>query len=123
MLLAYIWCDTRVGWYAPEGNRAKSKREKQEEKAGQKLGYTLERLCNYRRRMVLLGAPFVFQCAWRSFFPEVYNTRVVFWDTWLCNAFIGRALATIGEVTWTAQVVSGLIWCTEELESYYAKFA
>lgn len=73
--------------------------------------------------MIILGAPFVFQCAWRSVFPEVYNTRIVFWDTWLCNAFIGRALATIGEVTWTAQMVFALIWCTDEVEKCIEKVA
>ena len=67
--------------------------------------------------MKALGVPFVIQCAWRSFFPEIYNVRVTFWDSPLCSPFIGRMLATIGEVTWMAQISLGLIWCDRELRT------
>ena len=50
--------------------------------------------------MQFLCFPYVAQCAWRSFFPEIYNNRIAFWDTPLNSIFLGRALATIGEVTW-----------------------
>lgn len=58
---------------------------------------------------------FVFQCAVRSFFPELYNVRIVFFDHWMNSVFIGRGLATIGEVTWIAQVGASLVWCHEEM--------
>jgi len=57
----------------------------------------------------------MFQCAVRSFFPETYNTRTVFFDHWMNSVFIGRALATVGEVTWIAQVGASLVWCHEEM--------
>ena len=59
--------------------------------------------------MKALAGPYVLQCAWRSFWPELYNQRIVFWDTPLNSCFIGRGLATIGEVTWIAQVALGLM--------------
>ena len=59
---------------------------------------------HYQKWMKLLAVPFVFQCAYRSFLPEIYNERLAFWDTIWCNMFIGRGLATVGEVTWIMQV-------------------
>ena len=50
--------------------------------------------------MQILGGPYVLQCAWRSFWPEIYNIRVAFWDTPLNSIFLGRMLAHVGEVTW-----------------------
>jgi hypothetical protein len=66
------------------------------------LGFKKKHYQNYTFAMKALGVPFVIQCAWRSFFPEIYNIRVTFWDSPLCSPFIGRMLATIGEVTWMA---------------------
>jgi hypothetical protein len=68
--------------------------------------------------MQALCAPYVLQCAWRSFWPEIYNNRIVFWDTSLNSIFIGRGLATIGEVTWIMQVALGLMWCNKEINKH-----
>ena len=70
---------------------------------------------NYVYWMKVLAFPYVLQCAWRSFFPELYNQRITFWDTPLNSCFIGRGLATIGEVTWIAQCAMGLINATRKL--------
>ena len=68
--------------------------------------------------MQFLAGPYVFQCAWRSFWPEIYNERIAFWDTPLNSIFLGRGLATIGEVTWIMQVALGLMWCNKEISVY-----
>ena len=66
--------------------------------------------------MLYAAGPFILQCAWRSYYPEIYNKRVTFWDSWLCSAFIGRMLATYGEVTFMIQVGCGLIFQTQQLK-------
>lgn len=68
--------------------------------------------------MKVLAGPYVFQCAWRSIWPEIYNYRICFWDTPLNSVFIGRALATIGEVTWISQMALGLMWCSREIKKH-----
>jgi hypothetical protein len=68
--------------------------------------------------MRTLAAPYVFQCAWRSFWPEIYNYRICFWDTPLNSVFIGRALATIGEITWIMQLALGLMYCAREIKKH-----
>ena len=70
---------------------------------------------HYQKWMKLLAWPFVFQCAYRSFMPEIYNERLAFWDTIFCNMFIGRGLATIGEVTWIMQVCYGVLIANEQI--------
>ena len=72
----------------------------------------------YEDKMRWLAFPYVLQCAWRSFWPEVYNTRVVFWDTILNSCFIGRMLATIGEVTWIIQIALALIQATKDIKEH-----
>lgn len=64
---------------------------------------------DYETIMTHLTLPFVVQCAYRSFFPAIYNERVVFFDTPYNCAFICRALAHIGEVCWITQLGAGLI--------------
>ena len=58
----------------------------------------------YQKQMRMLAIPFVFECAWRSFFPSVYNSRMVFWDTPLNSIMIDRTLACIGELCWIFQI-------------------
>jgi len=70
----------------------------------------------------MLAFFFVLQCAQRSFWPEIYNIRVVFWDTFIGSPFVGRGLATIGEVTWTSQLAFCLIWCEQELNFIIQKY-
>lgn len=86
------------------------------------LGIKPAQLLSYRSNMAILAWPFVWQCAWRSFFPEIYNERITFWDTWLNSAFLGRFFANIGEMCWTSQVAFALMYCTEELRAYYSKY-
>ena len=73
-------------------------------------------ICRYEDKMRWLTLPYVVQCAWRSFWPEVYNTRVVFWDTLFNSCFIGRMLATIGEVTWVTQIALALNWAVKDIK-------
>lgn len=71
---------------------------------------------NYKNIQVWLSFLFVTQCAWRSFFPEMYNERIVYWDSPMSSVFLGRALATFGEVAWITQVALCLFRCQTELK-------
>mmetsp|Transcript_26137 Transcript_26137/g.49072 ORF Transcript_26137/g.49072 Transcript_26137/m.49072 type:complete len:293 (-) Transcript_26137:41-919(-) len=51
-----------------------------------------------------LCAPFLFECAWRSVFPSLYNERQVLFDTPLNSILIDRSLAALGEVCWVLQI-------------------
>jgi len=56
-----------------------------------------------RRRQLLLSAPFVFGCAFRSVFPRADVQRICVVDSWLSSVAIGRSVATIAEVAFAAQ--------------------
>lgn len=79
------------------------------------LAYDSSTTLKYRWYHMVMAWPFVLQCAVRSFFPEIYNVRIVFFQHLLNSCFIGRGLATLGEVTWIAQVGASLVWCNQEL--------
>lgn len=70
----------------------------------------------YMRRMKWLAIPFVVECAWRSIFPSVYNTRQVFWDTPLNAILVDRALAALGEVVWVTQIAMALAVVSKDVE-------
>ena len=53
--------------------------------------------------MVLLCAAYVFGCAFRSILPRADVQRIVLFDTWLSNVFVGRSVATIAEVCFVIQ--------------------
>ena len=48
--------------------------------------------------MKWLAVPYVCMTIWRSFWPCMYNERIAYWDNWMGTAFVGRSLATIGEI-------------------------
>src|SRR6185436_7675962 len=56
-----------------------------------------------RRRQVLLSAPFVFGCAFRSVFPRADVQRICVVDSWLSAVAVGRTVAMIAEVSFAAQ--------------------
>ena len=56
-----------------------------------------------RRRQVLLSAPFVFGCAFRSIFPRADVQRICVVDSWLSAVVVGRTVATIAELGFAAQ--------------------
>jgi hypothetical protein len=56
-----------------------------------------------RRRQVLLSAPFVFGCAFRSIFPRADVQRICVVDSWLSAVAVGRTVATIAELCFAAQ--------------------
>ena len=58
--------------------------------------------------MTALALPFVFQCSFRSVFPNQYAPRLVFWGTGLSSILLARCLACVGELCWIAQISSGL---------------
>eukprot|EP00747_Dinoflagellata_sp_TGD_P026777 gnl/TRDRNA2_/TRDRNA2_132172_c0_seq2.p1 gnl/TRDRNA2_/TRDRNA2_132172_c0~~gnl/TRDRNA2_/TRDRNA2_132172_c0_seq2.p1 ORF type:complete len:304 (+),score=31.25 gnl/TRDRNA2_/TRDRNA2_132172_c0_seq2:338-1249(+) len=58
----------------------------------------------YKRVMGKLALPFVFECAWRSAFPCLYNQRQVLVDVPLSSILVDRSLAAVGEVCWTMQM-------------------
>ena len=56
-----------------------------------------------RRRQLLLSAPFVFGCAFRSIFPRADVQRICVLDSWLSAVAVGRTVAMIAEVSFAAQ--------------------
>lgn len=70
----------------------------------------------YLKRLRLLAVPFVLECAWRSVFPSVYNSRQTFFDTPLNSILVDRTLAAIGEVAWMGQVALALAHLGRELQ-------
>jgi hypothetical protein len=56
-----------------------------------------------RRRQVLLSAPFVFGCAFRSVFPRADVQRICLVDSWLSSVAVGRTVATIAELSFAGQ--------------------
>lgn len=53
--------------------------------------------------MLLLGAAYVFGCAFRSFLPRADVQRICLFDTWLSSVAVGRSVATVAEVCFAAQ--------------------
>src|SRR6202163_810028 len=53
--------------------------------------------------MLLLGAAYVFGCAFRSFLPRADVQRICLFDTWLSSVVVGRSVATVAEVCFAAQ--------------------
>ena len=56
-----------------------------------------------RRRQLLLSAPFVFGCAFRSVFPRADVQRICLVESWLSSVAVGRTVATIAELCFAAQ--------------------
>jgi len=56
-----------------------------------------------RRRQLLMSAPFVFGCAFRSVFPRADVQRICLVDSWLSSVAVGRTVATIAELCFAAQ--------------------
>ena len=79
-------------------------------KTDTKLNYEIQ---HYKYYMKWLAAPYVFQCAYRSFWPSMYNERIAFWDTFANSVAIGRGLAHIGEFTWIVQLSYGMVHANE----------
>src|SRR6202051_742611 len=53
--------------------------------------------------MLLLGAAYVFGCAFRSFLPRADVQRICLFDTWLSSVVVGRSVATVAEICFAAQ--------------------
>lgn len=52
---------------------------------------------------LLLSGLFVFGCAFRSFLPRSEGQRICLYDSWVSNAALGRAVATIAELALMTQ--------------------
>lgn len=53
--------------------------------------------------MFLLGAAYVFGCAFRSFLPRADVQRICLFDTWLSSVMVGRSVATVAEICFAVQ--------------------
>src|SRR6201995_2084302 len=53
--------------------------------------------------MLVLGAAYVFGCAFRSLLPRADVQRICLVDTWLSSVAVGRSVATVAEVCFAAQ--------------------
>ena len=56
-----------------------------------------------------LSGIYVAVCAFRSFLPRIGLERVVLVDHWLSSIFLGRSLATVAEMAFTAQLAILLV--------------
>jgi len=68
----------------------------------------VDALQRYQKTMRLLAGPFVLVCAWRAAFPNIYASRVTWYDSMLCSIFISRMMATVAEVCWVTQICMAL---------------
>jgi hypothetical protein len=57
----------------------------------------------FRRRQAIFSGLFVAGCAFRSFLPRVEGTRFALYDSWISNAALARAVATVAELSMVAQ--------------------
>lgn len=55
------------------------------------------------RLQLVLSALFVIGCAFRSVLPRAEGQRICLYDSWLSNAFLGRTVATVAELSLVAQ--------------------
>ncbi len=55
--------------------------------------------------MLLLGAAYVFGCAFRSLLPRADVQRICLFDTWLSSVAVGRSVATVAEICFAVQWV------------------
>ena len=76
--------------------------------------------------LIWFSAFYVFVCAYRSIFPKADVQRICLFDNWLSSVFLGRTMATIGELCFIAQwaiVIRYLAIATNEKKverlSYY----
>src|SRR5262245_32068413 len=53
--------------------------------------------------LLLLGAAYVFVCAFRSVLPRADVQRICLFDTWLSSVAVGRSVATVAEVCFAVQ--------------------
>jgi hypothetical protein len=67
--------------------------------ARRRAGMTAE-----ERRLLWLAACFVFGCAFRSFLPRADVQRICLVDSWFSTVLVGRAVATVAELAFVAQV-------------------
>jgi hypothetical protein len=56
-----------------------------------------------QRRQLLLAAVYVFGCAFRSILPRADVQRIGLFDTWVSSVVVGRSVATVAELCFTAQ--------------------
>src|SRR5262245_12680963 len=56
-----------------------------------------------RLRQLMLSAPFVFGCAFRSVFPRADVQRICIVDSFFSSVALGRTVAMIAEVSFAAQ--------------------
>lgn len=58
----------------------------------------------YQKSQLILSGIYVFVCAYRSVLPRIDLERYCLFDTWWSSIFLGRAAATIAEISFSAQV-------------------
>lgn len=77
----------------------------------------------YQTRLRRLGLPFVLVCGFRSFFPEIYLSRTVWFDSPLNSILLHRGLATVAELCWIGQIALAMSWCGSALPAPTSKVA
>merc|ERR1712187_77436 len=64
----------------------------------------------YQRRVRSLAAPYVLVCAYRTFFPNNYLSRTVWWSVSASSILLARTMSTVSELCWIAQISSALFF-------------
>ena len=72
----------------------------------------------YRQAHILLATIYVLVCGFRSFYPRIDLERTVLVKHWLSNIVLGRACATVAEMSLTGQLALVLMEVSELHEGY-----
>lgn len=82
------------------------------------LHRSLDTTLPYRKVHLVLATIYVFVCGFRSFFPRVDLERTVLVQHWLSNIALGRASATVAEMSLTLQLACVLLELSEVHTEY-----
>lgn len=74
-------------------------------------------LQTYQRRARALAAPYVLVCAYRTFFPNNYLSRTVWWNVFASSILLARTMSTVSELCWIAQISSALSFYSRHLHN------
>ena len=73
-----------------------------------------------RNNIIWFSGIYVFVCAFRSFFPKADVQRIALFDTWFSSVFLGRTIATVGELAFIIQWLIVIRFLSEQTKSKIA---
>jgi len=72
--------------------------------------------------MIWFSGVYVFVCAFRSFLPRADVQRIVLFDSWWSNVFVGRSLATLAELSFVSQWSIVFLFFYKELQIRFLRW-